>query len=174
MTMLAELARRLEDVPGCGTRFPGFHRPHPHPDVAAALRETRRTEFEADYRVVIVSALECARLYQIGQGIGGERGKMLGDAAQQLFDDSPCGSVPLSDLIRLIVGHWPPPPPSPWLREVEAAASAYTVASHGIGMEKAREAAWESLLCRFCFFPCGRRMEPLEGPVGGGTPHTGG
>jgi hypothetical protein len=142
--------------------------------VAAALRESRHMDGDGDYRVLIVAALECARLYQIGQGIGGERGNTLSQAAEQLFKDSPCGSVPVSDLIRLIVGHWPPPAPSPWLREVEAAASAYTVASHGEGLGELLEAAWETLLCRFCFFPCGgRRLKILDGPVGGGPPHTG-
>ncbi|GGF09811.1 hypothetical protein GCM10011611_14160 [Aliidongia dinghuensis] len=56
------------------------------------------------------------RLHQIGAAVTGPMAEAFSSGAEMLFDDT-CGSVPLSELIWILL-HRPPPPPPWWLEQI--------------------------------------------------------
>jgi hypothetical protein len=111
------LAQLLEDEPWCGTKP---RPPHPHPH-AEALEAAAAPSYAT--RALVSAAYDAVRLYQLGHMVGGAVKDPLSEGAAALFDEY-CGTVPLSELIRLML-RWPPPPPSPWTRVAESLALRY-------------------------------------------------
>lgn len=120
---LAKIVSFVEDGPWCGTKPPGFHPPRPHALEAALLssagEEAALNPQPLPPRSEIAAFLwQAVRLYQQGQQLKGVSavagvGESLVGAAQTLYDDGQCGSVPWRELLRWL-GH-PPPPPPPWV-----------------------------------------------------------
>ena len=137
---LETLISIAEDGPWCGTRPPGRPRPHP---VLQQRRETARAEQAAEavrgprpepwwvlgpqpdpwrfgpspdpwvLGAVEIGLYGAISLHQAARLVSGPATEGLRSAAAVLFDDT-CGSVPLSELIWLLL-HRPPPPPPQWL-----------------------------------------------------------
>ncbi|HVH77884.1 MAG TPA: hypothetical protein VM782_00715 [Stellaceae bacterium] len=131
---LATLINIAEDGPWCGTRPPG--RPHlPHPPVTH-LHEARVAAAQSPepdpWRLgtVEVGLYGAITLYQIGRLVSGPAAEGFGSAAESLFDDT-CGSIPISELIWLLL-HRPPPPPPQWLSQLTFAGEmlAFAQATH--------------------------------------------
>jgi hypothetical protein len=141
---LETLANIAEDGPWCGTRPPGPRRflassdasrrqfdPQPSPWLRQFGPQPSPwlRQFEPEpspwfryagpqpdpWRLGSIEAglYGAIRLYQLGQQVTGPVAGGFGSAAEFLFDET-CGSVPLSELIWLLL-HQPPPPPPPWL-----------------------------------------------------------
>jgi len=118
-----------ENGPWCGTRPPGRPRPHPHPQSSQERLDTRlhgevfgpRPEpwrfgpVPDPWRlgVIEIGLYGAITLNQTGRLVGGPAAEAFTSAANILFDDT-CGTVPLAELIWLLL-HRPPPPPPQWL-----------------------------------------------------------
>jgi hypothetical protein len=68
-------------------------------------------------------------LYQLGQRLSGSVGEEIRSAASVVFDDT-CGTIPLSELIWILL-HRPPPPPPPWLSQLSFAGEMLAFAQAG-------------------------------------------
>jgi hypothetical protein len=118
---LAKVVSFVDDGPWCGTKPPGFHPPRPgNPMLIARLG----SEVELNPQPIppgseIASYLwQAVRLHQFGQilsaaKIDGGAAESLFQAANRIYDDGQCGSVPWKVILQWL-GH-PPPPPPPWV-----------------------------------------------------------
>jgi hypothetical protein len=116
------LASIAEDGPWCGTRPPG--RPHPPHFRDAMLRTAGEIlgPVPDPWRLGMmeVGLYGAISLHQAGRSVSGPAAEGYATAAAVLFDET-CGTVPLSELIWLLL-HRPPPPPPQWLSGLTYAA----------------------------------------------------
>lgn len=167
---LYKLAILMEDVPGGGTRFPGYQTRGNHSPPPKSEAAPKQADLPNDERTLVAAAVDAVRLFQLGITAGGELNELLTASAERLYRDSRCGSVPVHELFNLIQRHWPLPPPSPPLQLVQAAVGAYLIDSRsGHASEVARRAGYgliHWLLCKSG--PC----PPIRTDGMGTGPHT--
>lgn len=118
-----KLALAFEDIPGCGTTYPGWPRPHHGSEGEAQLAERLPSLPEQQ---LISAAVDAVRLYQLAITVGGELKDGLSQQAGRLYDDY-CGSVPLAELIKLLHRGWPLPGPSPRVQDLVAKVMSYAL-----------------------------------------------
>src|SRR5579859_73896 len=120
-----------EDGPWCGTHAPG--RPRPRPSAVTELSEFKKRAGPQPDPWAIgrieVGLYGAIRLHQIGMTVTGPMAEALSSGAEFLFDDT-CGSVPLSELIWILL-HLPPPPPPWWLQQIVVAGEMLAFAQAG-------------------------------------------
>jgi len=137
---LHTLVNIAESGPWCGTRPPGRPRPQPHlrtrseqvfgplPDPWRFLGPqsdvSRLGPVPDPWRlgpspepwrlgIIEVGLYGAITLHQLGRLVTGPSAEALTTAAEILFEDH-CGTIPLSELIWILL-HRPPPPPPQWL-----------------------------------------------------------
>ena len=118
---LQQLVSLADEIPWCGTVPLRPWPPHPPHFLPGGIKEPSNPRYSmfgphpepwdlANVRAGLSSSI---RMFQFGQQIEGDTGRLMTSAAQEYFDDW-CGTVPLSVLLQIIL-HGPPPPPDPWL-----------------------------------------------------------
>jgi hypothetical protein len=148
LEMLVDIA---EDGPWCGLRPPGYPRLYPSLEAAwdrlGSRPELRRGHTDAFSTEVFgpepdpwrIGAIEVGlygaiRLHQLGQKLPGIIAEGILSAALVLFDET-CNTVPLSELVWVLL-HRPPPPMPPWLTSLTFAAEMLALAQasqqHGL------------------------------------------
>lgn len=164
---LYKLAILMEEVPGCGTRFPGYQAPGDG-DSAHAGRTSSAHAEPPDHRqrALVAAALDSVRLFQLGIAVGGELHLILASSAERLYRHSRCSEVSAQSLFEMIQRHWPVPPPSPPMRLIEALAAAHMAHSR-FQLSPAIEQLIARMLC--LYGPC---PEPADPVVMGPEPST--
>ena len=131
---LQKLVGIVDDAPWCGTKPPGFPRPHPHlaPEFAALSNAVYASSLNpqplpprgGDIEAFLWQAV---RLYQYGQllskaNVAEATASGLTQTANEIYDGAQCGSVPLSVLLSWLL-HNPPPPPPVWVDVISQAVT---------------------------------------------------
>jgi hypothetical protein len=117
---LYQLVNLVEEIPGLGTRFPGYGPPSDHHE------NSRATSHEE--QVLLLAVLDAVRLYQLGVLAGGPLRSTLAGAAEKLFVHSGANRRPVQELFNLIRGQWPLPPPSTRLQLIQSMVGPYIIA----------------------------------------------
>jgi hypothetical protein len=113
MSNLPLLVSIAEDGPWCGTRPPGHPRPpHFHHENARFGQAFGPSPEPWRLGNVAVGLYGAIALQQMSRRVSGHAAEGFASAASILFDET-CGTVPLSELIWLLL-HQPPPPPPQW------------------------------------------------------------
>jgi len=104
-----------EDGPWCGTRPPGRPRPpHFREEMVRAGGEVFGPVPDPwKLGAVEVGLYSAITMHQMGQLVSGPAAEGFTTAASVLFDET-CGTIPLSELIWILL-HRPPPPAPQWL-----------------------------------------------------------
>jgi len=122
--LIEELVALLENEPGCGSVFLGFGIASPNPGAPSAKPQTAPSYQE---RLLVSASMDAARLYQLAEHVGGEIKAPLVEGANALFLAAGAGKYPPADLFQLMLDHWPPPPPSYTVLNVQSLAMQYAV-----------------------------------------------
>jgi len=155
----------LENEPGCRSTNPGFPPVLNFPPYADTPRQAVPPY---QTRLLISASMDAARVYQLAQYLKGTLKDLLLEGAGYIFMESGASKIPESELFRMMVDHWPPPPPSHVVRHLENLVSMYLVEvwqgeqipGHPTGLKKSIEQIIMGVL-----------GHGADGPTGTNGPH---